>query len=244
LFLAVNLVCTRRTEEARAVIDRGLAVAPASLGLIFSRVGTFLQDGDLAGARAAITAAQGEVDPTVLVAFFGETSGLDWVLDEAGRELLLRLTPAAFNDDRGNWGIALAQAWSRRADTEKVREYAEEARRSYAAKLAQDPRNAQNQVYLGLSLAYLGRRDEAVREGEKAATLRPMADSWEGAIVQHVLVRIHILCGNHEKALDLLEPLLKAPHWLTPGWLRVDRNFDPLRGNLRFEKLCRGREGG
>ena len=214
VFLAVTLVCTRRTEEARAVIDRGLAVAPARLVLIFLRVGTFLQDGDLAGARAAIAAAQGRVDPTVLVATFGESSDLDWVLDEAGRDLLLRLTPAAFKDDRATWGLTLAQAWSRRADTEKVREYAEEARKSYAANLAQDPRNAQNQALLGLSLAYLGRKDEAVREGEKAVALRPMADSWEGAYVQHLLVRIHILCGNHEKALDLLEPLMKEPHSL------------------------------
>ena len=58
--------------------------------------------------------------------------------------------------------------------------------------------------------------------------------------IQHQLVRIHILVGNHEKALDLLEPLLKQPYHLTPGWLRIDPNFDPLRGNPRFEKLAHG----
>lgn len=242
-FLAVALVCARRTEEARAVIDRGLAAAPTRLIFIQGDAMISLQNGDLAGARASVAAAAREMDATAVVAAMGYAD-LDWVLDGAGMDLLLRLTPAAFNDDRAGWGLTLAQAWSRRAGTEKVREYAEEARKSYAASLAQDPRNVQYHALLGLSLAYLGRKDEAVREAEKAATLRPMADSWEGAFVQHLLVRIHILGGNHEKALDLLAPLMKVPYWLTPGWLRIDPNFDPLRGNPRFEKLCRGGGGG
>ena len=53
-------------------------------------------------------------------------------------------------------------------------------------------------------------------------------------------MRIHIFVGNHDRALDLLEPLLKVPYSLTPGWLSIDPNFDPLRGNPRFEKLAKG----
>ena len=44
------------------------------------------------------------------------------------------------------------------------------------------------------------------------------------------------MAGEQERALDLIEPLLGA-HYLTPGWLRVDPTFAPLRGNPRFQRL-------
>ena len=46
-----------------------------------------------------------------------------------------------------------------------------------------------------------------------------------------------MLVGEPEMALDKLEPLLKIPYFVSPGWLRIDSNFDPLRKNPRFKKL-------
>jgi hypothetical protein len=59
--------------------------------------------------------------------------------------------------------------------------------------------------------------------------------------MQHVLARTYVALGEHDRALDALEPLLKVPYFLSPGWLRVDPSWDPLRGNPRFERLVAGR---
>ena len=60
------------------------------------------------------------------------------------------------------------------------------------------------------------------------------------ADLQHHLARIYVMVGEPEKALDLLEPLLKT-HYLSPGWLKIDPAFAPLRGNPRFERLVAGK---
>ena len=100
------------------------------------------------------------------------------------------------------------------------------------------PEDAQIRAVLGLSLAYLGRKAEAIREAERAVELLPISrDAHFGPYVQHQLVRVYILTGENEKALDTLEPLLKIPYHLTPGWLEIDPNFDPLRQNPRFKLL-------
>jgi tetratricopeptide (TPR) repeat protein len=97
-------------------------------------------------------------------------------------------------------------------------------------------------VLHGLALAYLGRKAEAIAEGKRGLSLLPISsDAYSGAYNQHQLVRIYLLVGEPEQALDLLEPLLKIPYYLSPGWLRIDPDFAPLKGNPRFERLVAGK---
>ena len=199
---------------------------------------TYLLEGDLAGARAVLKAAPKEVEPTALVAYVASVADLVWVLDEAQRDLLVRLTPSAFDDDRGVWALCLTQAYALKRDEPNVRKYAESARAAFEEQLAAAPEDAQLHAELGLSLAYLGRKAEAIREAEKAMELLPISrDAYLGPYLQHQLVRVYILTGENEKALDKLEPLLKIPYFLTPGRLKIDPNFDALRQSPRFQKL-------
>jgi tetratricopeptide (TPR) repeat protein len=236
------LLRLRRYTEAREALDRGLALSPTNLFMIESRAMTFLGEGDLAGARAVLKAAPRQVEPTALVAYVANYWDLVWVLDEEQREILLRLTPSAFDDDRGVWALCLVQDYALRGDAANVRIHAEEARKAYEDQLRAAPNDAQRHTDLGLALAYLGRKEEAIREGERGAALLPVSkDAQNGPYFQHQLVRIYILVGEPEKALDHLEPLLKIPYFLSPGWLKIDPNFDPLRKNPRFQKLVAGK---
>jgi TolB-like protein/Flp pilus assembly protein TadD len=239
--LGTSLLHLRRYLESREAYDRGLALAPANLDLIERKAMTYLAEGDVAGARGVIKAAPNEVEPAALVAYLANFNHLVWVLDEEQRELLLQLAPSAFDDDRGTWAICLVQAYSLKGDAANVRTSAEEARKAYEEQLRASPNDAQRHVDLGLALAYLGRKDEAIRQGERGVALDPVSkDAERGPSIQHKLVRIYMLVGEPEKALDQLEPLLKIPYWLSPGWLKIDPTFDPLRKNARFQKLVAG----
>ncbi len=81
-----------------------------------------------------------------------------------------------------------------------------------------------------------------MREGRRGVASLPIAkDAYNGPYLQHQLARIYILLGEPEKALDQLGPLLKIPYYLSPGWLKIDPTFDPLRRNPRFERLVSGK---
>jgi serine/threonine-protein kinase len=235
------LLFLRRYSEAREVYDRGLALAPANLELIEGKAMTYLGEADLAGARGVLKAAPKEVEPTALVAYVAQYWDLGWVLDEDQRELLLRLTPSAFDDDRANWGLCLTQAYALKGDPADIRLYAEGARKAVEEQLRAAPNDAQRHVFLGLSLAYLGRKEEAIREGLRSVEILPISrDAYQGPYFQHQLARIYVLVGEPQRALEQLEPLLKIPYYLSPGWLKIDPNFDPLRGNPRFQRLVAG----
>ena len=236
--LALALLLLRRYREARETIDAGLGIAPANLGLNELKVMTCLAQGDLAGARAAVRSAPPEVEPRAFLAHLVHYQDLAWLLDEEQRKLFLGLPPAAFDDDRGSWGLHLAQGYSLAGDASRVRLHAEEARKAFEEQLRGVPDDPERLASLGGALAYLGRKAEAVRAGERGAALVPVAkDAYRGPLLQHQLVRIYLLVGEPEKALDRLEPLLRVPYTLSPEWLRIDPTFDPLRENPRFQRL-------
>jgi eukaryotic-like serine/threonine-protein kinase len=237
--LAYTYLRLRRYPEALAISDRALALDSNNVQVFENKVMAYLGQGDLETARRVIRAAPTGIEPTVLASHFGNYYDLYWVLPPDLQGLVLRLTPSAF-DDRAAWAIVLAQTYHLKGDFARTRAYADSARVAFEGRLQATPNDAQSHVFLGLALAYLGRKDQAVAEGEKGLALQPISkDAYNGPYLQHQLVRIYLLVGQPEKALDRLEPVLKIPYYLSPGWLRVDPNFDPVRKNPRFERLVK-----
>jgi TolB-like protein/tetratricopeptide (TPR) repeat protein len=239
LSLAEILSECRRPREARSVADHGLALNPVQLELISRKVITYLQEGDLAGAQAAIASVPKEVEPTALVSYFASQERLAWAMNASQRELLLRLTPSAFDDDRARWANALATEHRLRGHVADTRKAALEAQEEYVKQLAAAPDDPYVHAAFGTVLALLGKREAAVREGERAVRLAriDVEENW----ALYSLSLTHTRLGNTEPAIEALERLLKVPNWVTSGWLRLDTNFDPLRGHARFEKLAQQR---
>ena len=237
--LGNTLTWLRRYDEARQALDHALALAPGDLGARHLRVVLELARGDLTAARGIIVKGKTPGNSADLIAFFAWVWDLGWVLDDADQRILLRLSPEGFGGDRGAWGSALAQVYALRGDKTRARAYADTARVAIEAAMRANRNDVGDlHVYRALTLAYMGDFQQAAEEGRRAVALSPISESAEiGPYIQHQLARVYILTGQPEKALDQLEPLLRIPYFLSPGWLRIDPTFTPLRGNPRFERL-------
>jgi serine/threonine-protein kinase len=236
--LARVLSWRRHYPEALTVVNRAIALAPANLVVVLNKAEIYLMQGDLGGAQATLRAVPADVEPAVLAVFFASYDELYWILNDEQQRLLLRLTPRQFDNNRASWAIVLAQTYALRGDQVHARAYADSAQMAFGEQERAAPNDPQLHALRGVSLGYLGKKDEAIREGLKGVELNPISkDAFVGPYIQLQLVRTYILTGEPEKALDQLEPLLKIPYHLTPGWLKVDPTYDPLRDNPRFKKL-------
>jgi eukaryotic-like serine/threonine-protein kinase len=231
----------RRYAEVRVALGQALSLDPGNLYMLMYKAMIAVADGDLVAAKAVVTSVAKTHDPGAVIAFFAVAWDLFWLLDEGQQASLLDLAPSRFDNDRGIWGIVLAQTYWLRGERTKAQIYADSARIAFKRQLQAAPQDAQRHVMHGLVLAYLGQKTEAVREGERGAALSPIEkDAFGGAYLQHQLARIYLLVGEPDKALDQLEPLLNRPYYLSPAWLKIDPTFDPLRKHPRFDRLVKG----
>jgi len=222
----------RRYADARAVLDGAAALAPGSLARIQYRVEAALGAGDTADAHAVLRTALTSVDTTALVAYMALSDDLVWALDSAQRRRLLTFGPAVFDNVRSDWGIVMAQAYMFGGDTTRARAFADTAHRVYETQLRAHPDDPQLNALNGVALAYLGRRDDAVREGARAVAIDPIdKDATLGAYVLEQLARIYVAVGEPDSARRVIGELERAPGLISPGWLRIDPNFAALRLN-------------
>jgi tetratricopeptide (TPR) repeat protein len=91
---------------------------------------------------------------------------------------------------------------------------------------------------LGLIDAGLGRKQEALQEGQRAVELAPIAkDSLDGADVLYFYAVICAWVAERDLAIEQLETLAKIPGGVTYGDIRLNPYWDSLRSDPRFEKI-------
>jgi len=113
------------------------------------------------------------------------------------------------------------------------------AARAEQQKVVQAQPNASDELgLLGLIDAYLGRKQEALREGRCAVELVPMEKNpLEGVCNKVNLAMIAAWVGDKDLAFEQLESIIRRPSPLSYGGLKLFPWWDPLRGDPRFEKI-------
>ena len=239
--LATTRLFFREYAAADSAIERAIDLAPTNPQAALLQVMIAVARGDLPHARGAVTAGAGRMGATTLYAFLSMYQDLYWVLDDAQQRQTLALPPSAFDDDRGVWSLVRTELYHLRGDSARALAYADSARLALAAQSRAAPEDAQRHAILGVALAYLGRKAEAIREGRRGAALLPISqDAINAAYVELQLARIYVLTGEPDQAVELLKDLLGRPFYVSRAWLRLDPAFRALQGRPGFEALLSG----
>jgi hypothetical protein len=87
----------------------------------------------------------------------------------------------------------------------------------------------------------LGQKDAAIKEAERSIALLPSEkDAVDGPKKEENLAFVEVLVSDKSRAIPRLQRLLEIPYrdCLTPALLRLHPQWDSLRGDPAFQKLC------
>jgi TolB-like protein/Tfp pilus assembly protein PilF len=102
----------------------------------------------------------------------------------------------------------------------------------------QRPDDADLHVQLAKTLAWLGEKDAAIAEAQRAMDLRPEnKDAFEGPPITEQAAQVYTILGDNARAIELLDGLLKRPSEVTLQELKLNPAWDPLRNDPGFQAL-------
>ncbi len=239
----------RRWSEAARWGERMRAMAPASLvAKIQSGYVDFWWKGDTQLLKSLVDGVPAGVDPDGIV------TSCRWDVamlrrDYAAARTVLQnssvkqisytnagTTPKIFFEAC----VYLAQG-----DTVNAQKFFELARPAFEASVKEAPASAERHAILGWLYAFMGRKDDAIREGRRAVELLPESkDALDGSILNAYLALIYVRVEEKDLALPLIERLLKmagavdsADYSITVNDLKYRWEWDPIRDDPRFQKL-------
>ena len=239
--LAASYHVLRRYNEERGVYDRAIAVSPTDESLPVSRARIDLDARGETGQLRETIAKLMHRDPKAADEF--PAGLLDQVLcdrDRAASEGAVKaIKPEElvffFKTPRDFVEGLVARCFDDKARSDAA---FEKARIEQEAIVRQTPDYAAGHGILGLINAALGRKDEAIREGERACELTPLnKDVVDGGELTVNLALIYAWVGEKDQAFKELETAARIPTNLSYGLLKLHPEWDSLRGDPRFDQV-------
>ena len=131
-----------------------------------------------------------------------------------------------------------AEAHALNGDAERARVDYEMARTEIEEALADRPDDYRLHASLGLALAGLGRKEQAVAAGRKAVEMMPFdKDAYIGQQYMADLALIYARLGEVDKALPQIDRVLSIPTKFSVAMLEADPRWDGLRDHPRYREI-------
>jgi TolB-like protein len=236
----------RRFDQERDVLSHALKLAPGDTDAIAAMALLEQADGHLDAAAGWVS----QLPPHYDVAGWYNYAPLNQYTYERRNDKVIELAEASLPPGEGPLplnsalyiAIMLAQAQMRSG-------HADAARATYLRVIrsikptADTPVRIDDEVELNtLALAYAGIGDKAAAQDASTRAL----DAYRDDAINHAASEIgkaivDIETGNREAAIAALPHLLQIPAGLTVGLLKLDPVWDPIRDDLRVQKLIADR---
>jgi TolB-like protein/Tfp pilus assembly protein PilF len=232
----------QRYPDVAAILDRALAIYPDNVEAQLSRAlvdlnwkaDTRAYHNVLEKLRAKDPAAvkDNAEDLFALALYERDVPAAEVALAAKGDEPLR--ANAFVYTAKANAGFLARMA----GDQEKARAAFAVARDEQEKAVQAQPNSGPRLALLALYDAALGRKEEALRNGRRAMELLPLEkDALNGPRVITMFAMIAAWVGEKDVALENLTRATKLATGPTYGDLKLDPNWDPLRGDPRFEAL-------
>jgi len=243
--LALNYQMQRDFDAANKTVDRALQINPQAIGLWEIKVKLAIAEkGDFSVYEQAMEKGKSfNVSDEQRLQLIGNEANL--LLLQRKYDQLLQLGEK-FPDDSfaaapGSLAMkyfAIGIAQKGLGDDTAARTALVKAKNILEAQLKQKPDDADLHVGFAKILAWLGEKDAAIAEAQRAVDLRPESkDAFQGPEITEQVAQVYTILGDNARAIELLDTLLSRPSEVTLHALKVNPAWDPLRNDAGFQAL-------
>jgi TolB-like protein/Tfp pilus assembly protein PilF len=243
--LAFNYQMLRDFDKANQTIDRALALDPTAPGpLEVKSKLAILEKGDFDVAEKAFQAVRSVPMTDEQKLRMAGSRAEVFLLERKYQEGLQQAE--GLPDDQvaafpgGLWTKYYYIGFAQRAlhDEPAARAAFQKAKSAAEERVRRSPDSEDAHIQLAKVLAYLGEREPAMVEAQRAGDLLPESkDAFGGPEIAVGMAEVYAILGDSDHAIQILDGLLSRPSAVTVQTLKMSPIWDPLRNDPRFQAL-------
>jgi tetratricopeptide (TPR) repeat protein len=246
---AISYIALRRFPEALRKLDQVLNITPDDVSTLALKAAIAQAEGDLPRAAALLKPPNPNADDSgalgqrMYQAILERKPGQ--IIPRVEQELAKLDPTAGYQASELRFWLGWLQDLA--GDHAAAQENWRQARVELESFFKEQPENSKLIGLLALTDMGLGDKAAAFALLERAMAALPVEkDAFDGAVLIETLAQVAARMGEADRAISALRRAISLPSRthppFTPAVLRLDPMFDRLRGDPRFEELCKDKQ--